>query len=318
MTLPGALLVAALTAGAGMQPPLDAAALRARGIEFGFNLDYPEAIAAFKASIAADPDNLEGYRLLAAALWSQALYEQGAITTDDYTGATGSTYRRRSSSVELERAAKELLQRAEALSAASKHETPSVEINYQIGAAYRFLSTLEGTISGSQWRSLGAARRAYQEHQRVLAIDRTRVDAALTIGLYRFLVSTKPIWSRLVARVAGLDSDRDGGIRFVEETASTPGPMQPSAMFSLIVIYNYEERYDDTLRIITDLQHRFPRNRLLWLEAAGTQLRAGRAGDACASLEQGLRMLDADPRPRARGELSRWLELQKLAVLRRK
>jgi tetratricopeptide (TPR) repeat protein len=310
MTLAGVLVCTAVAAG----PTVGAAALRERGIEFGFNLDYDEAIDAFRQSIAADPGNLEGYRLLAAALWSRALYQQGAITTDDYAGKSGSAYRRRASNPELETAARELLRRTEALSAAlERARTPSVEDRYQVGASYRFLSTLEGTISGNQWRSLGAARRAYREHERVLAIDATRVDAGLTVGLYRFMVSTLPIWSRVVAKVAGLDSDRKQGLRLVEEAAAANGPMQASALFALIVIYNYEERYDDTLRVIRELQRKFPRNRLLWLEAAHTELRAGRGADARISIAHGLRMLDTDTRPLAPGERRRWHDLSSIA-----
>jgi tetratricopeptide (TPR) repeat protein len=71
-------------------------------------------------------------------------------------------------------------------------------------------------------------------------------------------------------------------------------------------MYNREERYDDALRVIADLQREYPRNRLLWLEAGSTSLRAGRPADARRALEEGLAKLAADPRPRAFGELARW------------
>jgi tetratricopeptide (TPR) repeat protein len=276
-------------------------------MELGFNLDHDEAVAALKASIAADPNHLAGYRLLGGALWSHALFERGAITTDDFTGENASAYRKRAGDPELDRVAAELLRRSDALAAAIRNgSTTSIEAHYEVGAAYRFLSTLEGTIGGREWRSLGAARHAYREHQRVLSIAPQRGDAKLTVGLYQYLVSTMPVWARLVAVVAGLDNDRQLGIRFVEQSAATDGEMQASAMFSLVVIYNEEQRYGDAVAMIRRLQARYPRNRLLWLEAACTELRAGRAADARASIEHGLHMLDSDPRPRAYGELARW------------
>jgi hypothetical protein len=58
--------------------------------------------------------------------------------------------------------------------------------------------------------------------------------------------------------------------------------------------------------VIGDLQRRYPRNRLLWLEAGGTALRAGRPPEARAALEQGLAHLARDERPRAPGEEARW------------
>jgi len=308
MTGPAAVLIGVLLAIAATGPSHPSTEeLRARGMELGFNLDHDEAVAAFKESIAKDPGNLAGYRLLAGALWSHALFQRGAITTDDFVGENASAYRKSVSDPELDRTAKELLRRADALSATiADGSTTSADARYEVGAAYRLLSTLEGTVGGSQWRSLGAARRAYREHSRLLSIAPQRADAALTVGLYRYLVSTMPAWSRLVALVAGLDSDRQAGTRLVEQTAAIDGEMQASAMFSLIVIYNQQQRYDDAIAIIHRLQDRFPRNRLLWLEAACTGLRAGRAADARASIEHGLAMLDSDPRPRAYGELARW------------
>jgi len=50
-----------------------AGALRSRGLELGFNLDHAEALAAFRAAIAADPEDPAAYLLTAAALWTHAL-----------------------------------------------------------------------------------------------------------------------------------------------------------------------------------------------------------------------------------------------------
>jgi len=62
------------------------AALRARGLELGYNLDYPEALAAFRLAIADAPDDSRAYSLAAATEWTALLFEQGAVTVDDYLG----------------------------------------------------------------------------------------------------------------------------------------------------------------------------------------------------------------------------------------
>jgi tetratricopeptide (TPR) repeat protein len=281
--------------------------LRARAIELSFNLDHAEALATIRQAIAADPANLAGYRLLATVLWARTLIEQGAITAEDFMGESLSPFRARQSNADLEQARADLLRRTEALAAQQRGASrPNVDATYQIGAAYRVLSGMAGTIDGSQWRSIGAARRAYQDHQRVLQLDPSRKDAALTVGMYRFLISKLSTWSRLAARVAGFDSDGAGGVRLVEDTAANDGPAQTNAMFSLIAIYNQAGRYDDALKVIGDLRRRFPRNRLLWLEAASTELRAGRAADARLSLERGLQVVATESRPLGFGELARW------------
>ena len=59
--------------------------------------------------------------------------------------------------------------------------------------------------------------------------------------------------------------------------------------------------------MIGDLQKTFARNRLLWLEAGATALRAGRAADAETSLMTGMEMLAGDKRTRMFGEEALWL-----------
>src|SRR5262245_18184585 len=66
--------------------PADAAALRARGLDLGYNLDYEDALTAFRAAIAADPNHPAAYRLVAAMMWINALFRQGAVTAEDYLG----------------------------------------------------------------------------------------------------------------------------------------------------------------------------------------------------------------------------------------
>ena len=106
--------------------------------------------------------------------------------------------------------------------------------------------------------------------------------------------------------MAGFGGGRDRGLRLVEEAAAYPSDVQTNARFTLVVIYNREARFDAALRVIAELQRQYPRNRLLWLEAGSTALRAGRPAVARQWLEQGLAMLAADTRPRAFGELARW------------
>jgi len=124
--------------------------------------------------------------------------------------------------------------------------------------------------------------------------------------MYRYGVSTLSWPWRLVAGLAGFGAGKDRGIRMVEDAAAFESDVQTNALFTLIVIYNREQRYDDALRVIARLQGMYPRNRLLWLERGTTALRAGRAADARAALEEGLSALVRDSRPRAFGEEARW------------
>lgn len=300
-----AVAVAAQAAPAAMSDPTRA--LRVRGVQIGFNLDHAEAIAAFREAIAADPHNPANRRMAAAAAWAALLFQQGAVTMDDYLGETRSNVLRASPDPVLAATVRDELKRAIALAEERLRQRPhDADAHFHVGAGYAFLASYAATIEGRVVGTLGPARRAYQAHTKVLELDPARKDAGLVVGLYRYGVSQLSLPARMLAKVAGFSGGRETAIRLVEEAAGYPSDAQPNAMFSLVLIYNREKRFDNALRIIGQLQQRYPRNRLLWLEAGTTSLRAGRPAEARAAIEAGLARLATDRRPRAFGEESRW------------
>jgi tetratricopeptide (TPR) repeat protein len=283
------------------------ASFRLRGLQLGYDLDHEEALEAFKNAIAADPSDPAAHSLAAGTAWIDLLFKQGAITVDDYLGQARSNIPRAAPNAGLDAAFHRALSQALTLSEARLRQHPAdADAHFRVGAAYGFLASYTATVEGRLLGSVGPARRAYHEHERALELDPQRKDASLIVGMYRYAVSSLPVPLRLLAHLAGFGGDRQRGLRMVEDAARFPSEVQPNALFTLILIYNREARYDDALRTIGELQQKFPRNRLLWLEAGNTALRAGRPADAKAALEEGLARLGRDPRPRAFGEESRW------------
>jgi tetratricopeptide (TPR) repeat protein len=181
-----------------------------------------------------------------------------------------------------------------------------IDARYEVGAALGLLASYSATVEGRPGASLGPARRAYREHARVLELDPDRHDAGLIVGLYAYAVAHFSVPARLLARLAGVKGDASRGLRLVRDASEAPSEAQASAMFTLILLYNGEHRYDEALAVIGRLQREFPRNRLLWLEAGLTARRARRWMAARAALEEGLARLSADSRPHAWGEDARW------------
>ena len=281
--------------------------LRATGLEAGYNLDHIQAMEAFAAAMRADPDDPAPHRLFAATLWINALFQQGAVTADDYLGQARSSVRRKPPSPDIDKSFREHIQRAVTLAEKDVQRTSaSADAHFQLGAAHSFLASYIATVEGRGLAGFAAARRAYDEHERVLTLDPGRKDAGMVVGMYRYGVSTLSLPWRIVAGLAGFGGGKDRGLRMLEEAAAYESDVQTNALFALIVIYNREKRYDDALRVIERLQRMYPRNRLLWLERASTALRAGRGAEACAAVEEGLIVLERDPRPRAFGEEARW------------
>jgi tetratricopeptide (TPR) repeat protein len=182
----------------------------------------------------------------------------------------------------------------------------SADAYYQVGAAVGLQASYAATVEGRVLGGFRAARRAYEAHEKCLELDPSRKDAGLVVGTYRYIVATLTLPMRWMAYAAGFGGGREKGIRLIEEAAAYPGESQTDARLALILIYNREKRYDAALRLLHQLIQRYPRNRLFWLEAGSTALRAGRFAEAERILDEGFSKLAHDRRRRMYGEEALW------------
>ena len=258
-------------------------------------------------AIAADPDHPAAYRLAATTAWIDLLFQHGAATAEDSLRHPRPDLQQRLRSRELDVLVRDHIARAVRLAERrASAKVVDADTYFQVGAAYGLRAIYLATVEGNRSESLRAAERAYTENLRALVLDPNHKNAGMIVGTYRYAVSTLFPPTGPAPHLADRDGGRERNIQMVEEAAQYRGHMQTIARFILIVIYNREGRYDAALGVIRQLQQRFPGNRLLWLEAGSTLLKAGRALDAQRTLEEGLAKLAADPRPLAFGELAQW------------
>jgi tetratricopeptide (TPR) repeat protein len=284
-------------------------ALRMRAIAAAYNLDYDQATREMEAAVKADPRDAAAERGLAMIPWLMISFRRGAVTVDDYLGSISKQ------NVALRQPPADLaarfqthmgraLQLAEQAVAARPRDPEALyQLGHAVGLQASYVATVEGRVLGA----FRAARRSYDAHEQVLALDPSRKDAGLVVGMYRYVVSQMSLPIRLLAYVAGFGGGAERGIQMVEEASRHPGEGAADAKFALVLVYNREARYGDALRALGQLQKEFPRNRILWLEAGATLLRAGRPADAERVLDEGLARMNADSRPRMLGEEALWL-----------
>src|SRR5262245_41252297 len=118
-----------------------AAALRAQGLELGYNLDHAEALEAFEEAIAVDPDDPTAYRLAAGTAWVALLFKQGTITVADYLGQARTTVARPVPDAELDARFHSFLDRSLALSERQLRSNPrDAAAHYHVGAAFGFVA----------------------------------------------------------------------------------------------------------------------------------------------------------------------------------
>ena len=285
-----------------------AAALRQRAYEAAYNLDYDQAIALARQAVAAAPGDSDAHRTLATTLWLQLIFVRGDVTIDPYLNGTVHELALLSplpSGLDAE-CRQEIARAIDLAESWTVREPQNLDARYELGAAYAFRASYLASVTGNTSNAFGAARHAYEAEESVLEHDPSRTGAAVIVGLYRYIISTLALPSRLFAYVAGFSGDKAKGISLLE-SAATQGDSQVEASVALLLIYAREGRHGDAIRVATRLETEFPRNRLFTLEAGSAAVRAGRGAEADASLSRGLAALATDTRPRFPGERALWL-----------
>lgn len=297
-------VTAALTAAQTESP----ARLREKALELAYNLDHDEAVTLLRRAVALAPDDPAAHRTLAAVLWLNILFQRGAVTVDHYLGSfSRAQVHLKKPPPELDAEFKRHVSKAIELARQRTTARPGdAQAHFDLGSALGLEASYVATVEGRMLAGFTRARGAYDEHERVLAIDGGRRDAGLIVGTYRYIVSTLSFAMRWMAYVAGFGGGRERGIQMLEQAAAHGGDTRVDAMFALILVYNREKRWDDALRVLEALRRQFPRNRLVVLEAGATALRAGRAAQAESLLTEGVALLAKDRRPRIPGEEPLW------------
>jgi tetratricopeptide (TPR) repeat protein len=285
-----------------------AAQLSERGSELAYNLDHDRAIELLRRAVSLAPDDPATHRELASVVWLNMLFRRGAVTVDHYLGSFSRA------KVDLAKPPPELdaefrthVDRAVALAERQVASQPrDARAHYELGASVGLRASYIATVEGKLLAGFKAARRAYDEHEKVLDLDPSFKDAGLIVGTYRYVVSTLSLPMRWMAYVAGFGGGRERGIHLLQETAASGKIARTEAMFALILVFNREKRYDEALAVIARLRQMYPRNRLVVLEGGATALRAGRAQQAEELLNEGLGMFAADTRAKIPGEEALW------------
>jgi tetratricopeptide (TPR) repeat protein len=279
-----------------------------RAFAAAYNLDHADAMANLDKALAANPNDADAHRAAAVIAWLRIGFLRGSITVDDYLGSVSKPNINMLPPPQDEATRfHQHIARALQLAEAEVQRRPTdPEAHFRLGAAVGTQASYGATVEGKILASFRFARRAYDAHEKVLALDPARKDAGLIVGTYRYVVSALSLPIRLMAYVAGFGGGKERGLQMIEAAASYPSLSQTDARFALILLYNRERRFDDALRVIRILQQQYPRNRQLWYEAGATLIRAQRYAEAEAVLDEGIRMRDADRREKMFGEDALW------------
>ena len=302
------LLAVLLPANSIAAPQASSSELRERASVLTFNLDHDEAIRLLRQAVALDPRDSASHRALASTIWLNILFRRGAVTVDHYLGSFASaSVDVRAPPAELDAEFKREVAAAVDLAEKRVAAAPKdAQAHYDLGAAVGLQASYTASVEGRLLAGFRAARRSYDEHETVLELDPRRKDAGLIIGTYRYLVSTLSLPMRLMAYVAGFGGGKERGLQLIEQTVTAGAENRTDAEFALVLLYNREGRHADALRVLDGLHRRYPRNRLVLLEAGATATRGGRPVEAETLLTAGMAMLTGETRAKIPGEDALW------------
>ncbi|HEY8549696.1 MAG TPA: hypothetical protein VIL35_07065 [Vicinamibacterales bacterium] len=300
--------VLALTAVRPAAQPRTTAERINEAFRHAYNLDHDQAVALLEQAIREDPSNPAPHRALATIVWLNLLFRRGMVLVENYLGPVSrDDVKMEPPPEDVARRFRTALDNALALARERVRKAPNdPSALHELGTAYGLQASWAATVEGRVMGAFGAARRAFNTQERVLELAPARHDAGLIVGIYRYLVGSLILPARWVAYLAGFGGDKERGIALIEQAARYHSEASTEAKFALVLLYNREKQYDRALARLAELQRDSPRNRLLWLEAGSTSLRAGRAAEAEKFLTEGLQKLATDRRPRMFGEEGLW------------
>ena len=314
-----AAVVGLVTAGAAQvvretQLPKNVSDTITGAFQAAYNLDHEESVAIARRAVQMAPNEPATHRTLAAMLWVQLLYRRGTVTIDHFLGGISrSDVQMPKPPADVDAEFKREIELAIALAEARLRLAPDdVQVNFDVGAAHGLKASYTASIEGKVGSALSAARRAFDQQEKVLERDPARTDAGLVVGVYRYLVASFRWPTRVVAYMAGFGGDKDKAIQLLEAAANHPAT-RVDARTALMLIFSRESRHSDVERIARELRPLAPRNRLLFLEEGSAAIRAGNAKAAEDVITRGLAVFAKDPRPKVPGERSLWLYKRGLA-----
>ena len=254
--------------------PLQAAVYAAKadpltrsGLAHYYELDYDHAIRDFEQVVERYPDDPFAANHLLEALLFRELYRAGVLDSSVYSSDTFLSKRRAEVPPKAQKRIQELMARATELSEARLRSNPKdAEALYSRGVTRGLRATYTGLVDRSWYAALKGVKGARKDHERVLELDPTYVDAKLMVGMHDYIVGSMPWAVRILGHIVGESGNKDRGLKFMRESSEGDGEAAEDAKLILGLFLRREQRYAEALAVGDTLRQAHPRNFLYALE----------------------------------------------------
>ncbi len=248
-----------------------------------YNLDYDRAVQEFEQVLARHPDDPFAVNHLLTSTLFRELYRMGVLNTGEYANDSFISAPHRPADPKVKEQIKNLVDRALQLEEKRLAANPNdVDALYARGVTRAQFATYTALIERAWFSALRNAVGARRDHERVLELSPSTVEAKLIVGAHNYVVGSLPWGVKVAASMVGLGGNKEKGLEYLKECAQGNGETSIDAQILLAVFLRREHRYDEALPIVRSLVPRFPQDILLALEEGHLLRAAGRNQEAAA------------------------------------
>ncbi len=259
-----------------------------RGFDHFFNSEYDRAIRDFELLVKEHPENpFATNYLLTGVMWKE-LYRIGALDTESY--AKDTFLDRKSAKPvdpDVRKHVMELIDTALRQEEEILQKNPDdVDALYARGSTRGLKSTWMGMAERAWFSGLRSAISARNDHEKVLQLDPTMVDAKMTIGVHNYVVGSLNWAGRIAAAMVGVTGNKQKGLEYLREVGRSGKLANIDAKVALALFLRREQKYPEALEVVKSMTDAYPKNFLGALEYANLLNAAGHGPQAIAAYRE--------------------------------
>jgi tetratricopeptide (TPR) repeat protein len=252
--------------------------------EHFYNLDYEGALTRFEAIQKANPQSaiVTGYILM--TLVFRELYRQDLLDTTYYAHDSFLTSKRNVPvPPDVRDRIESLTNSAVALCDRQIKANPNDANAYFARGYARGMHAAFITLADHSY--VAAARQGYAsrgDSEQALKIDPDYVDAKMAIGIQQFAVASLPRLLRMMVGIAGVNGNKEKGIKLLRECAvhGIVTPVESRTALSLFL--RHDARYPEAIVVQKGLADQYPHDFLFRIEVANLTKDSGNGPGAIA------------------------------------
>jgi len=229
-----------------------------------YSFDFPAAHAALDQYIAAHPAEALPYSFRAAAYLFYELDRLGVLESEFLMDDDRIVAKTRPDPDPVVR--KKFMA---ALDDAQKRAETALKTNpndrsalFALVAASGVATDYMALVEKHQMGSLSPAKRGNSYAQRLLKLDPTFYDAYLTSGFSEYMIGSLPFFIRWFVHFDSVEGDKLRGVHQLELVAQQGHYLKPLAKVFLGIIDLREKKPREAQRLLGELAHDYPENRL--------------------------------------------------------